>query len=197
MYSFYLRQISEYFDACPDHLSTDQLKQYFLQLVQTKSWSAVKIARNAIQFFYKQVLARPWQWVNIVKPPRAVPLQDVLTINEVNAIINATRQFRYQVYYLTVYSMGLRLSETLNLKVSDIDSHLMRVHLRFTKSKKDRFMVICCAIFTIAPYNKSWFVIPLMPWSIIVSLAKPTPHFIPLAVIGFAPPASINAIMIG
>jgi site-specific recombinase XerD len=140
MYSFYVRQVAQFFDSCPDHLTTEQLKIYFLELVQNKSWSAVKISRNAIQFFYKHVLERPWQRVNIVKPPKVQPLQDVLSQAEVEAIINATRQLRYQVYFLTTYSLGLRLSEALNLKVSDIDSHLMRVHLRFTKSKKDRFV---------------------------------------------------------
>ena len=140
MYSRYLRQISSYFDTCPDQLTTEQLKGYFLELVEQKSWSSVKIARNAIQFFYKHVLERPWQWVNIIKPPKVLSLQDVLTQVEVNALINTTHKFSYQVYFLTVYSMGLRLSEALNLKVSDIDSHLMRVHLRFTKSKKDRFV---------------------------------------------------------
>jgi integrase len=46
------------------------------------------------------------------------------------------------VYYLTTYSLGLglRLSETLNLTIADIDRHLMQVHLRYTKSKKDRFI---------------------------------------------------------
>lgn len=132
MYSSYFRQATQFFDCCPDQLSTEQLKSYFLYLVQNKSWSAVKIARNAIQFFYKHVLERPWEWVNIVKPPKVQPLQDVLTSAEVEAIINATRQLRYQVYFLTTYSLGLRLSEALNLKVSDIDSQLMRVHLRFT-----------------------------------------------------------------
>lgn len=139
-YSRCIRKIADFFDTCPDQLSTEQLKVYFLFLVEHKSWSAVKIARNAIQFFYKHVLGRPWQWVNIVKPPKQQPIQDVLSLAEVEAIINGTRQLRYQVYYLTTYSLGLRLSEALNLKVSDIDSHLMRLHLRYTKNKKDRFV---------------------------------------------------------
>jgi integrase/recombinase XerD len=100
----------------------------------------VKISRNAIQFFYKHVLKRPWVWVNIIKPLRQQPIQDVLSVTEVEAIINATRQLRYQVYYLTTYSLGLRLSESLNLTTADIDSHLIRVHLRYTKSKKDCFV---------------------------------------------------------
>lgn len=135
-----LRQIAEYFNICPDNMTTDELKDYFLFLVEHKSWSAVKIARNAIQFFYKHVLDRAWIWVDIVKPPKRQPVQDVLSVAEVEAIINATRKLRYQTYYLVTYSLGLRLSESLNLTVADIDSHLMRVHLRYTKSKKDRFV---------------------------------------------------------
>ena len=130
MYSRCLRQIGDYFECSPDHLSATQLKDYFLDLVQRRSWSAVKVARNAIQFFYKYVLDRPWQWVNIVKPPKVQPLQDVLSMTEVAMLINHTRKLSYQVYYLTTYSLGLRLGEALNLKVSDIDSHLMRVHIR-------------------------------------------------------------------
>ena len=68
MYGYYLRAVSDFFDCCPDQLSTEQLKQYFLFLVEHKSWSTVKVARNAIQFFYKYVLERPWQWIRIVKP---------------------------------------------------------------------------------------------------------------------------------
>jgi len=127
-------------DTCPDALTAAGLKGYFLKLVETKSWSAVKIARNAIQFFYRHVLNKPWDWIPIVKPPVVQTLQDVLSPAEVAAIINATRELRYQTYYWVTYSLGLRLSEALNLTIADIDSHLMRVHLRFTKSKKDRFV---------------------------------------------------------
>jgi integrase/recombinase XerD len=140
MYSRCLRQVAVFFDTCPDALTAAELKTYFLSLVETKSWSAVKIARNAIQFFYRHVLNKTWDWIPIVKPPVVQPLQDVLSLPEVVAIINRTRQLRYQTYYWVTYSLGLRLSETLNLTVADIDSHLMRVHLRFTKSKKDRFV---------------------------------------------------------
>lgn len=139
-YARCLRQAAVFFDTCPDNLSTDELKLYFLFLVENKSWSAVKIARNAIQFCYKHVLHRPWTWVDIVKPPKIQVVQDVLSPTEVALIINATRKLSYQTYYLVTYSLGLRLSEAINLKVSDIDSHLMRVHLRYTKSKKDRFV---------------------------------------------------------
>jgi len=140
MYSRSLRRLADYFDACPDSITTEQLKQYFLALVESHSWSSVKIDRNAFQFFFKHVLNKEWQWINIVKPPKVQPLQEVLAISELNAIINATRKLSYQVYFLTTYSLGLRLSEALQLRVSDIDGTLMRVHLRQCKYNKHRFV---------------------------------------------------------
>lgn len=70
--------------------------------------------------------------VNIAKPLRIRPLQDVLTISELSAIIRTTRKLSYQVYFLTIYiySLSLRLTEALQLRVSDIDGALIRVHLR-------------------------------------------------------------------
>lgn len=137
-YSRCIRQVTEYFDACPDTLCKQQLKDYFLHLSQTRSWSLVKISRNAIQFLYRHVLDRPWEWVDIVKPPKESTLPDVLSVEEVERIINGTRKLSYQTYFLTVYSMGLRLCEGLNLKVEDIDSSKMRVHIRNAKGNKDR-----------------------------------------------------------
>lgn len=124
-YTRCLRQTATFFATCPDTLTVEDLKTYFIHLVEHKSWSHVKITRCAIQFFYTHVLKRPWTWVDIVKPPKVQALQYVLSLSEVAAIINTTRQLRYQVYYLTTYSLGLRLCETLNLTVADIDSHLM------------------------------------------------------------------------
>jgi len=149
-----IRQIAKFFEVCPDNLTTEQLKVYFLDLVKNKSWSAVKIARNALQLFYQLVLERPREWVNIVKPPKQQPIQDVLSLVEVEAIINATRELRYQVYYLVTYSLGLRLNEALHLKVSDIDSHMMRVHVRFTQSKRDRFVPLPLA--TLQALRRYW-----------------------------------------
>ena len=59
MYSRYIRQVSSVFDTCPDQLTTEQLKGYFPELVEQKSWSSMKIARNAIQFFYSMCWSVP------------------------------------------------------------------------------------------------------------------------------------------
>ena len=141
-YSRAVRRIAEYVDRCPDRLSADELKDYFSSLVQSHSWSTVKLDRNGLQFFYTHVLNKKWDWVNIVKPPQVRSLPDILTPDEVSLVINATRELRYQAYILTVYSMGLRLGEALNLKVGDIDSNQHRIHIRNGKGRRDRYVTL-------------------------------------------------------
>lgn len=154
MYARCLRQVGDFFDTSPDQLSTDQLSQYFMHLVEHRSWSLVKIARNALQSFFDYVLNRPWEYVPIVKPPKVQTLQDVLSLDEVGRLISHTRKLSYQVYFLTTYSLGLRLSESLNLTIADVDSHLMRVHVRSGKGKKDRFVPL--PLMTLKALRRYW-----------------------------------------
>lgn len=137
-YSRAIRRVSEFFDQCPDKLTQRHLKDYFSALVNSHSWSTVKVDRNGLQFFYKQVLNKDWVWVDIVKPPRKKVLPAILTLKEVERIINGTRELRYQTFLLTAYSMGLRLGEVLTLEVGDIDAGHMKVHIRQGKGRKDR-----------------------------------------------------------
>jgi site-specific recombinase XerD len=141
-YSRAVRRITEYYDSCPDRLNQAHLKEYFASLIKTHSWSTVKIDRNGLQFFYKHVLNKQWVWVDIVKPPQKKVLPDILTAKEIERVINGTRELRYQTFILVAYSMGLRLGETLNLQVGDIDKERMKVHIRQGKGKKDRFVTL-------------------------------------------------------
>lgn len=62
----------------------------------------------------------------------------MLSQNEITRLINGTQELRYQTYILVCYSMGLRLTEALNLMIKDIDSEHNRVHIRQGKGRKDR-----------------------------------------------------------
>ena len=78
--------------------------------------------------------------MSIVKPPVVRSLPDILTREETFKVINGTRKLRYRVFFLTAYSMGLRLGEALQLEVGDIDGERLRVHVRSAKGGKDRFV---------------------------------------------------------
>ena len=96
VYSRAVRRLSDYFDSPPDVLTREQLEAYFESLIATHSWSTVKVDRNGIQFFYKHVLKQEWDWLTIVKPPQVKTLPDVLTLKEIERLINGTRERRYQ-----------------------------------------------------------------------------------------------------
>lgn len=140
VYARGVRRIAQYYDCCPDKLSIGEREDYFAELVESHSWSTVKVDRNGLQFFWKHVLQRDWQWLKIIKPPKIRSLPDILTVPEVEQAISAARKLRYRVFVLTTYSMGLRLGEALALEVSDIDGQRKQVHIRRGKGHKDRFV---------------------------------------------------------
>lgn len=139
-YSRAVRRVSGHFDCCPDKLTVEQLEVYFEGLVNSHSWSTVKLDRLGLQFFWKHVLKKDWQWIDIIKPPKVHTMPDILSPAEVEKLIGATRHLRYRVFLLTTYSMGLRLAEALSLQVGDIDAGRKRVHIRRGKGHKDRLV---------------------------------------------------------
>lgn len=110
-YSHAVRRVSQHFDCHLKELTPEQLQDYFAQLVETHSWSTVKIERIGLHFFWRHVLKKDWQWIDIVKPPQVKTIPDILTVSEIERLIAATRKLRYRVFLLVVYSMGLRLNE--------------------------------------------------------------------------------------
>jgi integrase/recombinase XerD len=153
-YSRALRRVVERTGKSPDTLTPNDLKTFFSGLVESHSWSTVKLDRNGLQFFWKHVLNKEWDWIKIVRPPKVKSLPDILTIDEVHAIICHVKNLRYRVCLFAIYSMGLRLGEGLNLKVSDIDSKRMLVHIRNAKGARDRFVPLPNA--TLIALRKYW-----------------------------------------
>lgn len=139
-YSRAVRRLVVHFDCLPDALTPDDLKDYFAALVESHSWSTVKVDRLGLQFYWLHILKKDWQWIDIVKPPKVKTLPDILTPSEIERLLAATRQLRYRVFLFVTYSMGLRLEEALSLQVGDIDAERQLVHIRRGKGHKDRLV---------------------------------------------------------
>lgn len=135
-----IRRIGNYFDCRIDDLSTDQLLDYFHELLDSHSWSAVKLDLYGLKFFYTMVLDKPWSDLPLVKPPKTKRIPDILSQEQLDQLFAATNILSYKVFFFTIYSMGLRLGEGINLCVGDIDSTNMRVHIRDAKGNKDRLV---------------------------------------------------------
>ena len=139
-YSRGIRRIGAYFNFQLDNLTLNQLVVYFYALLGRLSWSTVKLDLYGLKFFYTYVLQKEWVHVPLVKPPKAVRIPDIVTVDEAQRLFMSTNKLSYRVFFFTLYSMGLRLSEGLALEVDDIDAHRMRVHIRDSKGNKDRFV---------------------------------------------------------
>lgn len=139
-YARAIRRIGDYFKHEVDDLSKQQLTDYFSDLLVTHSWSAVKLDLYGLKFYYTHVLDRSWVNVDLIKPPKAQRLPDIVTVDEVGQIFTATNKLSYRVFFFTIYSLGLRLGEGLRLQVGDIDAVRRRVHIRDAKGNKDRLV---------------------------------------------------------
>jgi len=139
-YSRAIRRIAGYFDGHLDDLSYDQLLNYFHDLLDRLSWSTVKLDLYGLKFFYTHVLAKPWKDIPMIKPPKSTSIPDIVTLTEAGQLFMATQKLSYRVLFFTLYSLGLRLSEGVGLRVGDIDASRMRVHIRHAKGNKDRLV---------------------------------------------------------
>lgn len=70
VYARAVRRVAQHYDCCPDRLSAEQLEVYFAALVESHSWSTVKVDRIGLQLFWQHVLKRDWRWVEIIKVPQ-------------------------------------------------------------------------------------------------------------------------------
>ena len=109
-----------------------------------------------LKFFYDKVLHKPWPAPDLIKAPNTQRLPDIVTIAQMQQIINGTRVLSYRVFFYVLYSLGLRLGEGLRLQVSDIDADRLRVQIRDAKGNKDRFVPLPLA--TLSVLRRYWAV---------------------------------------
>ncbi|GAB5441379.1 MAG: tyrosine-type recombinase/integrase [Fuerstiella sp.] len=141
----YLREIRKLAEFCqlpPDQISEAQMRRWFLHLKNQKHFAAgsLTVTLSALKFFYRTTCPR--NWISLeqlkVKGPRTLP--EVITIRQVNRIIDACTTERMAVFFWTLYSLGLRLDEGLNLQVGDVDAARSVVHIHRGKGAKDRYL---------------------------------------------------------
>src|SRR6266536_132180 len=137
-----VRQLSEHYHKSPDLITEEELRQYFLHLKNVRHYAraTATIAICGIRFFFEKTLQRQWTVFNLVRPAPEKKLPVILSGAEVRKILGCLRLLRYRVCLTTIYCCGLRLQEGTNLRVADIDSARMMIHVRHGKGAKDRYV---------------------------------------------------------
>ncbi len=124
---------------------TDMLIEEYLLHCKSKrkySFSSMKQVIASIRFLYQKVLNKPVPAALNIKMKKPQKLPVVLSKEEVKRLLTVTNNLKHKTILLLIYSAGLRLSELLNLKVADIDSRRMKIHVVQGKGKKDRYVVL-------------------------------------------------------
>ena len=128
----------------PKEITQDLIRRYLLYCAEVQQLSEFTInsRMNAIKFYYEKVLHYHRMFFEIPRPKKPKILPKVLSVEEVRKIINLTTNFKHQMILKCIYGMGLRVSELINLKIEDIDSNVMLVHIKSAKGKKDRIVIL-------------------------------------------------------
>lgn len=141
----YLRaveQLAKFYRKPPDRLSKEQIRQYLVYLVEEKRVANSTYIQHlcALRFFYRNTLQRSSMVDGILFPKEEHKLPVVLSMDEVQQFFDALGSLKYRTILMIAYSAGLRVSEVVALRVSDIDSDRMLIRVGQGKGRKDRYV---------------------------------------------------------
>jgi site-specific recombinase XerD len=140
-YILAIRQFAEYFGKSPDRLGGDEIRRFGLYLLRERKLApgTVEGRMSALRFLYKKVLKRrdiAYDDLIFPKVPRKLPV--VLSPDEVTRMIAAAPTLLHRTILIVLYATGIRRMEASLLKVADIDSERMVIHIRQGKGSRDR-----------------------------------------------------------
>lgn len=136
--------VAEFPDRDLESITTQQINDYILNLIRTRNISSSQQNQriSAIKFYYEQVLGRKKEFYRLSRPKKVRKLPGVLMVEEVELILNQCKNLKHKCILMTLYSGGLRRSELINLKISDIDSQRMLIKITNSKGGKDRYTLL-------------------------------------------------------
>ena len=143
-YIAYVAGFAKYFGKSPEVLDLEAVRQYQLYLLNERKLSPESVNQyvNSIQFLYLVTLEMPWtsEYFPRVRRPHKLPV--VLSQEEVLAYFDNIPSLKYRAALMVCYGAGLRISETVALKLSDIDSKRGLIRVEQGKGHKDRYAML-------------------------------------------------------
>jgi site-specific recombinase XerD len=139
-----VKHFARHFGKSPELLGPEEIRQYQVYLVNERHVSSSYLTQTvcALRFLYCVTLQRDWAITRIPHPkqPRRLPI--VLSQTEVKQLFDSIRSLKYRALLMTAYAGGLRTSEVVQLRLTDIDSQRMVIRIRQGKGQKDRYVML-------------------------------------------------------
>jgi len=123
-------------------LQSDDLKRYLLYCINERKLSenTLHSRLNALKFYYEQVLKKEQFFFSIPRPKKAATLPKFFSQEEITSIIKSVVNLKHRTMLMLCYSTGMRVSEVVNLKISQILAHRNCILIERAKGKKDRLV---------------------------------------------------------
>lgn len=143
-----VRRFAAHFGQSPEKLGPEQVRQYLLHLRNDKkdTSNTLQVYRGALKFLYARVLKESWFDQEIAVPKNRFRLPTVLSPDEITRILDRTSNLKHWTIIATLYATGLRCNELRHLKVSDIDSQRMILHVLQAKGSVPRDIALSPAL---------------------------------------------------
>jgi integrase/recombinase XerD len=137
-----VKHLAQHYRRAPDHISEEELRQYFLSLLNEKQVAerTLRIHLYGIRFFYERTLQRPWPVFARIRPRHRPKLPVVLSPQEVRSLLALVPRSKARMCLQLIDACGRRLREGTQLQVSDIAPQRMLVRVRQGQGGKDRLV---------------------------------------------------------
>ena len=144
----YVLQVSlfaRYFSKSPEVLGPEEIRAYQVYLANERklATSSILIAIAALRFLYRTTLHKDWSFDEVIpapKKPQKLPV--ILSPEEVLHFLSCVASLKHRAILTSCYAAGLRISEAVRLKITDIDSQRMVVRVDQGKGQKDRYVML-------------------------------------------------------
>jgi site-specific recombinase XerD len=164
-YIHYVADFAKHFNRSPQDLDLEAVRQYQLYLAQERKLSPQSINTfvSAVQFLYLVTLEMPWEKHDFPRARLEEKLPVVLAPDEVQRFLDHVTGVKHRAVLLTCYGAGLRISEAVSLKPSDIDSRRKLIRVEHGKGGKDRYAMLSpCLLEILRGYFR--LLRPVGPW---------------------------------
>ena len=146
--SSYVQQVSLFARYCsksPEVLGPEEIRAYQVYLTNEKKLApgSILIAVAALRFLYKITLQKAWTFEEIIpapKKPQRLPI--ILSPEEVLTFLGCVQSGKHRAILTTCYAAGLRISECVRLKITDVDSRRMVIRVDQGKGQRDRYVML-------------------------------------------------------
>lgn len=136
--------LAQFYRRSPDQITHDEVQAYLLHLIQERklAWSTCNIAVHGLRFLFHTTLGHDTVAFSIPGPRQRSKLPLILSRDEVRQIVAAATDREAHALLTTTYAAGLRVSEAVRLKITDLDATRQTIRVELGKGAKDRDTVL-------------------------------------------------------